>query len=341
MKKILISFLLAVTLVFSGCSLSEGYKVSEMQSPVTTNLEVHYIDVGQANCSLIMNDGETMLIDGGNADDSRLVVSYLKNQGISRLDYVVCTHAHEDHVGGLSGPLSVFDVGAVYAPETENDIKAYNNFKKAALKNAGEIKNPKIGETVEIGESVFTFLGPVKEDSDNLNNTSLVLRGVFGKTSFLFTGDTERENEIDIIDTGTNLRSTVLMAGHHGSSTSNSYVFLREVMPEYAVISVGKGNDYGHPHDEVLSRFENLGAKVYRTDKDGTVIAYSDGENVTFSSGRNEEKTAENIYVGNKNSKKFHRADCASLPSEKNSVYFNTKDEAIEKGYSPCGGCRP
>ena len=291
-----------------------------------------------------MNDGEAMLIDGGNADDSRLLVSYLKKQGVNHLDYVICTHAHEDHVGGLSGPLSVFGVDEVYAPKTENDIKAYTNFKKTALKNVDEIKNPKIGEKIELGESVFTFLGPVSEDPDNLNNTSIIMRGVFGETSFLFTGDAERESELAVLDTGNVLQSTVLLAGHHGSSTSNSYVFLREVMPQFTVISVGKGNDYGHPHDEVLSRFKNLNAEIYRTDLQGTVIAHSDGKTVTFSTSKTEEENLQNtesLYIGNKNSKKFHQSNCSSLPSEKNSVYFNTKEDAVKSGYSPCGGCKP
>ena len=329
-------------------------------------LDVHFIDVGQADSALLVCGDETMLIDGGNAADSSVLVTYLKNLGLSHLNYMICTHAHEDHVGGLSGPLHTVSVDEVYAPEKESTSRAYTNFKKAALSQVSEIKHPKPGDKLSLGGTQITFFAPVKA-YDDLNNTSIVLKAVLGKTSFLFTGDAERESEADMIDKGFDLKADVLKVGHHGSETSTSYVFLREIMPKYAVISVGKGNSYGHPTDAVLSRLRDVGATVYRTDLQGDIIAVSDGENITFKTKKNEtaqtnptenekvqnsakKETLSNEpaqapstgqYIGNKNTKKFHRPSCSTLPKEENRVYFSERNEAVSGGYVPCKKCNP
>ncbi len=261
----------------SGCDLQYDFS----QVPENSRFEVHYIDVGQADAALVECDGESMLIDGGNVADSSLIASYLKQEDIDSLDYVVCTHAHEDHVGGLSGALSVADADNVWAPETEAKSRAYTNFKKKALERVDEIEHPKPGDVIKLGSSRAEVLGPVNEDKDNLNNTSIVLKITYGSTSFLFTGDAGRDEEADILKTGANLKSTVLKVGHHGSSTSTSYPFLREVMPQYAVISCEKGNSYGHPHKETLSRLNDAEVQIYRTDQNGTIVMTSDGNNVT------------------------------------------------------------
>jgi len=269
-----------LTLSMSGCDI-EYYDDFSIEVPENSQFEVHYIDVGQADCALVICDDETMLIDGGNVGDSSKVVSYLKKYDIDELDYVVCSHAHEDHVGGLSGALSVAEVERVFAPEKEADSKAYKNFVKKVKEQGIAIENPSVGETAILGNSHVEFLGPIDEKGADTNNTSIVMKITYGNTSFLFTGDAERAEEEDILNGGANLKSTVLKVGHHGSEASSSYPFLREVMPQYAVISVGEDNSYGHPHDEVLSRLNDAGVEVYRTDESGNIIMKSDGDNIT------------------------------------------------------------
>lgn len=252
------------------------------QEQQDTSFQIHFIDVGQADAALVLCDGEAMLIDGGNREDSDLIYSYLEKQGISHLNVVVCTHAHEDHVGGLSGALHYASVDKVYAPVVSYESKVFQNFLKCLDEQGVSITVPSPGDTFTLGSADAEILGPVSS-SDNLNNTSIVLRLRYGNTFFLFTGDAEREEEQDILETGRTLESTVLKVGHHGSDTSTSYPFLREIMPQYAVISVGKGNSYGHPSEEVLSRLRDAGAQVLRTDQEGDIICVSDGEKVTFS----------------------------------------------------------
>jgi len=256
--------------------------------PENSSFEVYYIDVGQADSTLIICDGETMLIDGGNAGDSDLIYTFLKNKGISHLDYVVCTHAHEDHVGGLSGALHAATASQVYSPVTEYDSKAFRNFVKTVDEQGLSITLPVAGTVFSLGSAEISILGPIKEYSET-NNTSIVIKATHGDMSFLFTGDMERVAEMDLIESGIDLNADVLKVGHHGSSTSSSYAFIYEVMPKYGIISCGKNNPYGHPHDEVLSRFRDSETKLYRTDLQGTIICRSDGKTLEFTVERNAE----------------------------------------------------
>ena len=193
----------------------------------------------------------------------------------------------------------------------------------------------------------MTILGPLAEYEET-NNTSLVLRVDFDETAFLFTGDMERIAEADLLEySAGELWATVLKVGHHGSSTSSSYPFLREVLPTYAVISCGTGNSYGHPHEEVLSRLSDAGTTVYRTDLLGTVVAVSDGKEISFTTEKNVSPTAgrgesaEAVYIGNRNSSVFHLERCPNLPKEENRVYFSARQDALDAGYAPCGNCCP
>lgn len=240
-------------------------------------LEVYFLDVGQADSALITCGDMTMLIDGGNVGDGQKLYSLLQERNIKTLDYVICTHAHEDHVGGLAAALTVCDAEVVFCPVTGYDSRAFQNF----ADRVDRFTVPDPGDTFSFGPATGEILA-CDPESENVNNTSIVMKLTFGQTSFLFTGDAESPVEQTILDNGYDPSATVLKVGHHGSSSSTSYRFLNEVMPRYAIISVGEDNSYDHPHDEVLSRLRDADVQVYRTDLDGDIICISDGKKVTF-----------------------------------------------------------
>ena len=283
-----------------------------------------------------------MLIDGGNVEDSDLVVSYLLEQEVTKLDLVVNTHAHEDHVGGLPGVLAVFEAGAVWCPVTEYSSSCFEDFARYADQQYLALVRPEPGTTYELGTAEVTVLGPVK-DYDETNDTSIVLRVDHGANSFLFTGDAETAAEKDMLDYGMDVSATVLKVGHHGSDTSTCYQWLREVSPQYAVIQVGEGNTYDHPHETVLSRLRDAGVTVYRTDLQGHIICTSDGETVSFTTNKNAPVTnpTEKVeyFIGNKNSKKFHLPSCSGVPKLENQVPLMGYDLAVAFGYTPCSIC--
>jgi competence protein ComEC len=317
-----------------------------------SSFEVHFIDVGQGDCSLILCDDAAMLIDGGEASESSKVYAYLKAHEVDHLDYIVATHAHSDHIGGLSGALNYATVDTALCPVTDYDSKTFDSFVKYLGQQNVSITVPSAGDEFSLGSASVEVLGP-QHSYDDPNDTSIVLKITYGNTSFLFTGDAERTAEADILEAGYDLSATVLKVGHHGSDTSTSYPFLREVMPEYGVICVGKDNSYGHPTDDTLSRLRDADVKVYRTDLQGTIICTSDGEKVAFTTERNEsaqtnptvsapaESTDIGEYIGNRNSKVFHLPTCKNLPAGKNQVYFDSRQEAVDAGFRPCGNCDP
>lgn len=335
----LICALLTLLALLTGCTLP----VQETTAPTGDGLTVHYIDVGQADCALLECDGEYILIDGGNVEDSSLVVSYLQKQGIQELTAVICSHAHEDHVGGLPGVLAVFPTEAVYAPTRTYSSGCFDDFVYYTDQQGLSITIPDVGDTITFGGATAEVLGPVQQYADT-NNTSIILMVTYGETRFLFTGDMETSAETDLLDSGTDVKADVLKVGHHGSDTSTGYRFLYEVAPAYAVISVGEGNSYGHPHQVPLSRLEDAGCTIYRTDELGSIIAFSDGRDITFTweqstAAPDSGDAAEPLYIGNTKSKKLHIPGCSSLPSEQNRTTFSTYEEAVSAGYSPCGNC--
>jgi len=352
MKK-LILLLLLLSLTLTGCVVYIGDSTLSLPTapsvPEGEYLRVHFIDVGQADCALVESGGQYMLIDGGNVEDGQLVVSYLMDQGVQELAYVVCSHAHEDHVGGLPSVLAVFPTENVLSPTTTYSSGCFDDFMHDADQQDLTVQIPKPGDSFLLGGAVVTVYGPVKSYAET-NDTSIVMKVVFGETSFLFTGDMETAAENDMLDYWEgkdSLHADVLKVGHHGSDTSTGYRFLYEVSPTYGVISVGTGNTYGHPHDEPMSRLNDAGVTLFRTDMLGTVIALSDGREISFT-WENQSADPDNAepanptgqtYIGNKNSKKFHTESCGSLPKAENQVIFDSYEAAIEAGYTPCGSC--
>ncbi|MDR1961415.1 MAG: MBL fold metallo-hydrolase [Gracilibacteraceae bacterium] len=312
---------------------------------------VFFLDVGQADCALVLCDGRAMLIDGGNAADGEAVAAFLAARGVGRLDYIICTHAHEDHAGGLAEVLRALPADTLYCPVTEYDGAPFRRFAEAAAARGLEILTPAPGAEFPLGSALVRVLGPLKSYEDH-NNDSIVLKIEYGATSFLFTGDAEREAEADILAAGYDLAGTVLKIGHHGSESSTTYPFLREIMPEHAVISCGTDNPYGHPHENTLSRLRDAEVRVWRTDMQGTITCVSDGRAVTLAAEKNAEAVTNPTgerresgggagYIGNVRSRKFHLPDCGTLPAEKNRIYFATRAGAADAGYEPCGLCRP
>lgn len=246
---------------------------------------VHYINVEQGDAALVICDGHSMLIDGGKRNKSDLIYSYLKDNDITDFDYIVCTHPDADHVGGLSGALNYATVGRVFCPVTEYDSEYFGDFLKYIGQQGKSITVPYQGDVYSLGSASVTILGPVKNYSDT-NNMSIVMRIVYGNTSFLFTGDIKEEAEKDILATGREVGSDVIKIAHHGSQYSNSESWLKKVNPQYAVISVGN-NAYEHPTDDVLTNLKKNGVETFRTDLQGHIIAVSDGNEITFSVQKN------------------------------------------------------
>ena len=244
---------------------------------------VHFIDVGQGDAELIMtSDGKTVLIDSGTPESRTVLTGYLKEQGVKKIDYFVLTHPHADHIGGAAAVLDAFDVVNVIMTDSPTTISTYKKvLQKIDEKDCGVIF-AEAGKEYSLGEAKITILGPVSDYSDDLNNTSIVLRLTYGRTAFMFTGDAEKKAEQDMLTKfpASYFRADVLKLGHHGSSNSTSDGWFFAVSPEYAVISCGRNNDYGHPHREILSLLKKNGTTYFRTDTDGSIVMSSDGESV-------------------------------------------------------------
>ena len=274
--------LLALLIVLVAVALLIWQSAEDRKNTVTVPMDglyVHYIDVGQGDSELVCCNGEYMLIDAGEPDASDAVLEYLDRHGIDKLDYLVCTHSHSDHCGGLDAVVESLEVGTVFTSPYAGDSPSYEIFTDAVYDAGLELTVPELGESYRLGEASFSFIGPV-EDYDNTNDDSLVMRLEYGDTSFLFTGDMTAKAEKDLINDGADLRCDVLKVGHHGSSGSSCYQFLYEAQPGIGVISCEKGNSYGHPHEETLSRLNDADVTVYRTDLEGSIVIFSDGMKV-------------------------------------------------------------
>lgn len=248
------------------------------------DMAVHFLDVGQGDCSLIvLPSGKTVLIDASTKDEGDNILEYLSYQKVKRIDYFVLTHPHADHIGSAKQVIEALSIGKVVMPDVETNTAVFENLLIAIDKKDIPIQIAKAGDMIKLDNANMKILGPVNK-TDDLNNMSIVLRLDYGKTSFMFTGDAEEPSEKDMLKKfpSSEFRADVIKIGHHGASTSSSAEFITAINPKYAVISCGKDNTYGHPHTETINTLNKLGIKYYRTDKVGNVVFSSDGEKVTL-----------------------------------------------------------
>lgn len=260
-----------------------------------SNLNVYFLDVGQADSIYLeLPNGQNMLIDAGNNVDGNPIVNYLKNSlGISRIDCVVGTHAHEDHIGGLDTVIRKFKIGSVvmpYLPEKSvPTTKTYEDVLDAVIQKKLTVTEAYAGQVLmqdDEHQLKIEVLSPKQNQYyEEMNDYSIVLRITYKKRAFIFTGDAETLVEKEMLSAGYDLSADVLKLGHHGSSTSSSRNFLNAVNPDYAIISCGQNNDYGHPHRETITSLNKMDLTIYRTDRQGTIKAACDGDRITFTTG--------------------------------------------------------
>lgn len=287
-QKKIISFILAVLFIigyyiFEDIPTEESYSNKDeikVNNIVTTDLQIYYFDVGQADSTLIINNGHSMLIDAGNNEDGEKLVTYIKEElNITTIDYVVGTHPHEDHIGGLDDIINNFNIKEVYLPEAMTTTKTFEDVLDAIANKELSITVPTIGETFKLGEADFEVIYTGTGEKD-LNEASIILRMIFGNKTYLFTGDTTEEVEETILNN--NIDIDVLKVAHHGSKYSSSEEFLNIATPEYAIISAGEGNSYGHPEPETLTRLKKHTNNIYITKDLGTILLTSDGKTITI-----------------------------------------------------------
>lgn len=353
-------------------NIEETPSVLPVDVPVGSQLQVHFVDVGQGDCSLIICDGEAMLIDAGDNDKGTRVQKYLKDQGISNLKYVIGTHPDSDHIGGLDVVIYKFSCDNILMPDATSDTKTYLDVLSAIDSKGYKITTVGQGDKFTLGSASFEILSPVKgypyaED----NNNSIVLRLDYYNNSFLFMGDAEYQpQQVMIYDDEINAKADVVKVSHHGANSGYMKGFYDEVQPKYAIISCGKGNKYGHPHSDVLNDFKNRGVGVFRTDEQGTIVVVSDGNNIFFSKTESttwavgeptsdvanvndaSQQYAEVVpvegiaYVLNTNSMKFHYPTCDSVKDmkQKNRLDITCAREVLLEQYPdavPCKRCNP
>jgi competence protein ComEC len=331
-------------------------------APAQDLLALSVIDVGQGDSILVQfPSGQDMLVDAGEQAAGPTVVQYLRSRGVQRVDILVASHPHADHIGGMLRVLGAFPVGKVWDSGYVHGSRTQEDFLRTIKAKGVRFGRPKAGFSEQVGEATIQVLAPPAEplsgtDSD-ANNASIVLRITYGSVSFLLPGDMQTEERATVAKWP---RSTVLKVAHHGSRNGTDLAFAKAVSPEYAVISCGAGNPYGHPHREAIIALQSAGAKVLSTAIDGTVVFTTDGKSISYTTSQaaaapaptrqtTEEHagpaasaaTGETYYIGNKRSKVFHRPSCHTLPSTKNQVIFRTRDEAIAQGYRPCKNCNP
>lgn len=365
--KVLIA-LLIIGVLFLGRAFLNSSSISGSQAKVTqsaaesADYEETMLNVGQGLSILVKSNGHYMLFDGGSRSASSYVVAYLQQHNITKLDYVIASHYDEDHIAGLIGVLNTADVDTVLCPDYTTDTQIYSSFKSAVATSGAKVVHPSVKSTYSLGNSTITVLGPASYNDRTDNNRSIAIRIDNDKFSSIITGDAEHQEEQEMLNFGINLRTNLYVAGHHGSSNSSCSDFVKAMSPAYVFISCGKDNSYGHPHWEALSIFKDNDCKIFRSDDQGEVTCFSDGDKYWFStkpsnnwtsgSGysvngkpatvKQESDSNTEEYIINTSTGKFHRPTCESVssmnPKNKKQV-TTTQSELISEGYSPCSNC--
>ena len=363
----ILSVLLALTLVLPGSAVTA-------KADGQGNMAVHFIDVGQGLAILVQSGGENLLYDGGNRSHADEVVQYLKNQQVETINYMISSHYDEDHLGGLVKCLDNFEVGHVLGSDYVHTSDLFNTFMNTATAHAIIVEYPSVGDTYEFGTGSFTVMAP-DGISQNSNDNSVVIRLVNGNNSFMFMGDAEETSEQDMISTGMNLDCDVLSLGHHGSASSTSWDLLEATSPSWAVISCGLNNTYGHPAAETMGKLSDMDIPVFRTDDQGTVIALSDGNTISwnqepcndYTSGSEKQSTDSSadqseqdtndaaatesyaaetdtsdtqgrmVWISATGSKYHSIPDCGNMNPDK--ATQETESQALSQGYEACKKC--
>ncbi len=355
-KTTIIAEIVTSCLLVGGVIYSRVTRKETVTNEVNSNestLEVYFIDVGQGDSTLIVEGDEAMLIDGGLPSSSQKIYSFLEEKNITDLKYIVATHEDSDHTGGLSAALEHNSCEEILVPYIDSDNGIYQTFLNKASEKNITVTQVSDGDVYQLDEAKITVVGPTDIIEGEDNNNSLVLRVDYKDVSFLFTGDAEQmEQQLILYNHYDEVNVDVLKVAHHGSYNAASSAWFQAVSPKHSVISCGKDNSYGHPHDGTLQLLKNEDTELYRTDLQGTITCVTDGKNISFTTEKdssqdvwnNGEKESEDSYVLNTSSKKFHRPSCDNVNtiSEKNKqVTEKSREEIIEEGYSPCGKCQP
>ena len=388
MNKRITSFLMVLLLLFSFCGCDtdftadtnanktqfevtddESKQVTEISGDIpskatkaTSNSDlmwVHFIDVGQADSTFIeLGNGQTILIDAGEPHNASTIINYIKDREYSKIDFVIATHPHEDHIGGMADVLDSFTIGKMYMPKQAHTISAFDNMLDSIEDNGIDLYTAKAGVNILTTEAIqIDLLAPLEDSYSNLNNVSAVVRIRYGETVMLFTGDAEQEIETQLLDS--DIDADVLKVGHHGAGSSSAPSFIKEVSPKVAVIS--SGGEYGHPHSDTLAILKDVGAEIYRTDEQGTIVVTAD-QNKKISVDKKASTVKENappvvvakpsekvedtpvasdnqsqVVYRTRTGKKYHRAGCSYLKS----IIETTVSEAKAMGLGPCSRCTP
>lgn len=367
----LASLLLSLSLI-----IPINISAADTSAQPSGDMGVHFLDVGQGLSILVQSGGENLIYDGGDRSSSSFVVSYLQSQNITNIDYLIASHYDEDHIAGLVGCLNAFTVENIIGADYIQDTQIYQSFIDSVNAQGLEIQHPPVGTEFEFGTGKFTVLSPeVTGSSDNDNSVAIELEN--GDNSFIFTGDAEADSEHTMCSSGMDLSCDVIVPGHHGSATATSWDFLEATIPDYAVISCGTDNQYGHPDKDTMDKLSAMGIQVFRTDKQGTVVALSNGTDIIwnqtpcndYSSGddndlgtqiapsevytepgtvsqtqiyeespvQNTQPIETNVWISATGSKYHNKPDCGRM-NPANATQM-TRSDAEAYGYEPCKKC--